>query len=378
MLKQNRAIELRLYPNKEQQVLLNKTFGCVRKVYNLALAECIELYQETKLFKHSGYPTYVEQYDYLNEVEKQALCQSLNDLNIAFKNRFSKTSKKQSGFPKFKSKKSRQSYRTCQPSKNALGEHTLKLPKIGKVRFRAKPKVGADWKLKSITISMSATGKYHASLLYEFYVEEPIKVLDVNNSIGLDYSSHDFYVDNQGIRANYPKFYRVYEHKLAKEQRKLSHCKKGSNNYYKQKHKVALVHEKITNCRKDFCHKLARQLSNQYDYIFVEDVDLKAISQALKLGKSTLDNGFGMFRNILNYKLSEQGKRLIVIDKWTPTSTACSNCGAYHKDIVNSLAIREWICPDCGAKHNRDVNAAKNIRSVGIKTVGTTGLACVC
>ena len=377
MLKLNHAVELRLYPNKLQQELINKTFGCVRKVYNLALNESIESYKQTKLFNHSGYPTYVEQYPYLAEVEKQALQQSLNDLHKAFKNRFSTTAKKRSGFPRFKSKRSKQSYRTCQPAKNALGNSYIKLPKVGKVKFRGKPKVGDDWTLKSITVSKTATGKYYASLLYEFYIEEPCPKLDVNNSIGLDYSSHDFYVDNQGIKAGYPKFYRQYEAKLKREQRKLSKMVKFSSNWYKQKHKVALVHEKIAHCRKDFCAKLSTQLANTYDFIFVEDLNMQQMSKSLHLGKSTLDNGFGMFRGMLAYKLYEQGKHLVTIDKWAPTSTVCSECGCYHKDIVNSLAVRSWECPDCGAMHDRDVNAAINIRNKGIQTVGTMGIACL-
>lgn len=379
MIKINHAIELRLYPNKQQIELLNQTFGCTRKIYNLALNDCIESYKETKIFKHKGYKDYIKQFDYLGLVEKQALQQSLNDLDKAFKNRFSKISKKQSGFPKFKSKRSaRQSYRTCQPSKNALDNNYLKLPKIGKVRFRRKKfKLNDDWKLKSITVSKSASGKYHASLLYEFYIEEPTKLPNIYNSIGLDYSSHEFYVDNQGNRPDYPKFFRKYESKLAFEQRKLSKMTKFSNNWYKQKLKVALVHEKITNCRKDFCHKLSTKLANIYDFIFVEDLNMQQMSKTLKLGKSTLDNGFGMFRSMLSYKLNEQGKYLIKIDRWEPTSIVCSVCGCYHKDIVSSLAVRNWVCPDCGTNHDRDVNAANNIRNVGMRTVGTTGIACL-
>ena len=230
MIKLNKAIELRLYPNNEQQVLLSKTFGCCRKVYNLALAESIESYKQIGKFEHSNYTTYREQFPYLKEVEAQALTQSLNNLNAAFKNRFSKMTKRQTGFPKFKSKRAKQSYRTCMPAKNALQDKYIKLPIIGKVKFRAKPRVQEDWKLKSITVSKSTTGKYHASLLYEYFIEEPHIELDINNSIGLDYKSDGLFVDNQGNEPNYPKFYRLYEQKLALEQRKLSHRKRGSNN----------------------------------------------------------------------------------------------------------------------------------------------------
>ena len=378
MIKQNKAIELRLYPNKEQQVLLNKTFGCCRKVYNLALAEAIESYKQTGKFTHRWYTAYKEEYPYLDEVEAQALNQSLQNLKSAFKNRFSKTAKRQTGFPKFKFKRSKQSYRTCMPAKDALQDKYLKIPIVGKVRFRAKPRVNNDWKLKSITISKSTTGKYHASLLYEFYVKEPQTDLNVYNSVGLDYKSNGLFVDNQGNKPDYPKFFRLYESKLAFEQRKLSHMKRGSSNYYKKKLKVAKIHEKISNCRKYFLHKLSYNYANKYDYIFVEDLNMQNMSKFLHLGKSTNDNGFGMFRFMLNYKLQDRGKVFHKIDKWYASSTICSNCGTKHKDIVNSLAIRKWTCHTCGCYHDRDINAAINIRQQGIKeTVGTTGLACL-
>jgi len=265
------------------------------------------------------------------------------------------------------------------PSPNALQDSYLKLPRIGKVKFRAKPKVQNNWKLKSITVSKSPTGKYHASLLYEFYVEEPHNELNIYNSIGLDYKSNGLFVDNQGNESDYPKFYRLYEQKLAFEQRKLSHMKRGSNNYYKQKLKIAKVHEKIANCRKDFLHKLSYLYAKNYDYVFVENLNMQNMKSFLHLGKSTSDNGFGMFRSMLEYKLQDRGKVFHKIDKWYASSTTCSNCGTKHKEIVNSLAVRKWVCPTCGCSHNRDVNAAVNIRQQGIKeiTVGTTGLACL-
>lgn len=144
-----------------------------------------------------------------------------------------------------------------------------------------------------------------------------------------------------------------------------------SANYLKQRKKVAKIHEKIANSRKDFLHKLSTKLANKYDVICVEDLDLRAMAQRLRLGKSTNDNGFGMFRSYLQYKLEVQGKKFVKIDKWTPTTIVCSVCGSYHKDIVNSLSVREWTCPDCGTHHDRDVNAAENIRSAGISLILT-------
>lgn len=379
MIKVNRAIKLRLYPTKEQQIYFAQVFGCTCKVWNLALAECIDNYKTTGKFQHRGYKDYYDEYPYLKDVEAQALCQSLNDLHIAFKNRFSKTSKRQTGFPKFKSKRSKQSYRTCMPSVNALGVKTIKIPKVGKVCFHAKPHIGDSWKLKSITVSKSSTNKYYASLLYEFFIEEPQVKLDINNSVGLDYQSNGLFIDNQGKQPHYPRYFRLTESKLAKEQRKLSHMKYDSNNYHKQRLKIAKIHEKIANQRKDFLHKLSYEFASKYDYIFVEDINLQSIAQFGHLGKSTCDNGFGMFRTFLSYKMADQGKIFHKIDKWFPSSKTCSVCGCYHADIVINLSIREWTCPDCGTTHNRDINAAINIHNKGMLdiTVGTAELACL-
>jgi putative transposase len=190
--------------------------------------------------------------------------------------------------------------------------------------------------------------------------------LDKNKAIGLDYASHSFYVDNQNREADYPKFYRIALDKLAKEQRKLSLMKYSSNNYYKQKLKVAKLHEHIANQRKDFIHKLSTKLANEYDYICVEDINMQNMAQSLKLGKSTNDNGFGMFRVILGYKLSERGKMLVKIDKWFPSSKMCRFCGNINKELT--LDDRVWTCV-CGAIINRDENAAINIMNVGLSMV---------
>ena len=221
-------------------------------------------------------------------------------------------------------------------------------------------------KIKSATIEGKPSGKYYISFCVEYESQIPDIELDRNKAIGLDYSSYDFYVDSEGNRANYPKFYRNNQKKLARAQRRLCRKKQDSNNYNKQRIKVARVHEKIANSRNDFLHKTSANLANSYDYICVEDINLRSISKCLKLGKSTLDNGFGIFRNYLQYKLEQKGKKLIKIGKFEPSTIICSKCGAYHKDIVNSLSVREWTCPDCGTHHDRDVNAAKNILKIGL------------
>jgi len=297
-------------------------------------------------------------------------------LNAAYSNFFRGLKKKQNiGFPKFKSKKfSKRSYTTNIANKDSTSirledDHFLVLPKLGRVRFRKSRDVVG--KIKSATIFQNAVGKYFVSILVEYEWEKPNYQINLENSIGLDYSSPDFYVDNFGNSPEKIKFFREYEDQLAKEQRKLANMKLNSNNYQKQRKKVAKVYEKIANSRLDFCHKLSTQLANQYDIVCVEDINLRAMSQCLTLGKATMDNVFGMFRSFLQYKLEDRGKEFVKIDKWTPTSTVCSVCGTYHKDIVSNLSVREWTCPDCGTIHNRDINAAENIRLAGISLLTT-------
>lgn len=221
-------------------------------------------------------------------------------------------------------------------------------------------------KIKSATITKTPSEKYYVSILVEYEQYIPNTQLDKNKALGLDYASHSFYVDSQGKEADYPKFYRNAQNILAKEQRKLSHMKHGSNNYQKQKLRVARVQEHIANQRKDWIHKLSTQLANKYDYICVEDINMQNMAQSLNLGKSTNDNGFGMFRIILAYKLADRGKKFVKIDKWFPSSKMCRFCGAINKELI--LADRVWTC-ECGKTLNRDENAAINIMNVGLSMV---------
>ena len=190
---------------------------------------------------------------------------------------------------------------------------------------------------------------------------------EVQAVIGLDFSMNTLYVDSEGKRANYPRFYRQALEKLAKEQRVLSRRKKGSNRWHKQRLKVAKLHEKIANQRKDFLHKLSRQIADQYDCVAIEDLNMKGMSQALHFGKSVADNAWGMFTSFLQYKLEEQGKQLIKIDKWFPSSKTCSKCGR----IKDSLSLsKRLFCCGCGLVADRDTNAAINIKKEGMKRLG--------
>ena len=360
----NKAYKYRIYPNQSQITLINKTFGCCRFIYNKMLSDKIAYYEETKLYLKNTPAQYKSEFTFLKEIDSLALANEQMHLQTAYNN-FFKNSK--IGFPKFKSKKSdKKSYTTnnVNNSIRIISQNHIQLPKLGVVRFVEHRRIPRDYIIKSVNISQSASGKYYISVLTEYDYEIPQISLDKSKSIGLDYSSHGFYVDNQNRGPeNFQHLYRNSEPKLAKEQRKLSRMKPHSENYEKQKIKVAKIHEKIQNQRKDFIEKLSYKLSQNYDIVCVEDINLQNIAQSLKLGKPTNDNGFGMFRTRVQQKLELQGKKLIKIDKWFPSSKVCRFCGCINSDL--KLSDRIWTC-SCGQTLNRDENAAINILNQGL------------
>lgn len=366
-MKYLKAFKYRIYPNKQQEEYFSKTFGCVRFIYNRMLNDKIEYYNEFKETLNNTPAQYKDEFPWLKEVDSLALANAQMNLQTAFKNFFKNKGKV--GFPKFKSKKNyKDSYTTnCQKGNIYISEDNkyICLPKIKLVRIKLHRQLPQDNIIKSVTISKTKSGKYYISILCEYELNIQEKQLNIENSIGLDYSSHDFYINNNGNKPEYPRYYRLMQEKLAKQQRKLSKMKLYSNNYEKQRVKVAKISEKIANQRLDFQHKLSTQLVNDYDYIFVEDINLQGLSQCLKLGKSTMDNSFGQFRQLLQYKMFERGKIFYKIGRFEPTSQTCSECGCKHS-ITKDLSIRKWICPDCGAELDRDINAAKNIRKSGM------------
>lgn len=360
----NKAYKFRIYPTKEQIVLFHKTFGCCRFIYNKMLSDKIEAYQETKEMLRTTPASYKNEYPWLKEVDSLALSNAQLHLEAAYRKFFTD---QKSGFPRFKSKhRSKKSYTTNVVNGNiSLEEKTLKLPKAGKVRIKKHREIPKGYRLKSVTVTMEPTGKYYASLLYEYSAcenqgaEVRKEELDV---LGIDYAMSGMAVFSNGEKCEYPGYYRKAQAKLAREQRKLSRCKKGSRNYEKQKQRVAKCYEKTRNQRKDFHHKLSLKLAKEYDAAAVEDLDMKAMSQCLHFGKSVMDNGYGMFLNMLAYKLEDQGKRLVKIDRFYPSSKRCSKCGAVKESL--SLSERIYTC-DCGNHIDRDVNAAINIREEG-------------
>lgn len=372
----NRGYKYRIYPNKEQEILIQKTIGCARFIYNKMLENRITTYEkykenkiELKKQKHRTPASYKGEYTWLKEVDSLALANSQIDLDKAYKNFFRDP---KVGYPKYKSKhKDRKSYTTNNQkgSIRIIDKSHIRIPILKDIKIKMHRPLKENSSIKSATISQTPTGKYFISILVE-YPEEITTEIEPRQEavVGLDYSSSSLYIDDKGIASEYPKYYRQAEIKLKKEQRKLSKKQKDSKNRGKQRQKVAKLHEKVANQRKDFLHKKSRQIANAYEAVIIEDINMKAIAQCLNLGKSTNDNGFGKLKIYLEYKLKEQGKQLIKIDKWYPSSKQCSHCNTINKELT--LSQRSWKCSNCGEELNRDINAAINIKNEGCRILG--------
>lgn len=373
MAKVQKGIRVRLYPTEEQEVLFDKTFGCCRFVHNQTLSDCKQSYEQTSHFpsKNERITNLVplkDENEFLKEVDSTALQQSVRDLNSGLDNFFK--NKSHFGFPKFKSKhNTKQSYRTPYNSGAAdvLDNKHIKLPKLGIVgakRFDM-PKV---YKIFSITVEKTATGKYYASICIETEVQPLPKT---GKQIGFDLGLIDLLIGSDGTRYTRPKFAYAYKDKLAQEQRKLSKMRTKleranlnldeCKNYQKQKHRVAKLHEHISNCAKDFNHKLSIELVRNYDFIAMEDLSVSDMLKNHYMAYSIADVRWSQLVNFIKYKCQWYDKEFKQVAQFYASSKICSCCGTVHKDIVNSLSVREWACPDCGTHHDRDVNAAVNI-----------------
>ena len=371
----NKAIKYRAYPATEQSIMFAKTFGCCRKVYNLMLSDKIEGCKSTGKFPAVTPAKYKKEYPYLKEVDSLAPANKQMDLQAAFRNTFSKSRKKNNGFPEFKSAKhSRKAYTTNnQKGTVAIIENKyIKLPKIGKVKAVIHRIPDNNWIIKSATVSQESDGKYYISVLFEFDNIANPYAADKTNAIGLDYASDGLYVDNNGNVGTNHKYYRESHKKLAKAQRRLSRMQGSkkhedkSANYIKQLRKVNKIHRHIANQRLDNLHKISTEIANQYDVVCVESLNMKSMSnKGFGNGKATLDNGYGMFLSMLEYKLSDRDKYLVKVDRWFPSSQICHCCGVLHPEMKN-LQIRKITC-DCGLTISRDQNAAINILNEGLR-----------
>ena len=351
-----------------------KTFGCCRKVYNLMLSDKIESYKSTGKFVTVTPAKYKKDYPYLREVDSLALANKQMDLQEAFRNCFSKSRKKNNGFPKFKSAKhTRKSYTTNnQKGTVAITNNSIRLPKIGHVKAIIHRKPDDNWSIKSATVTQESDGKFYISVLFEIADTINTYVADTTNAIGLDYASDGLYVDNNGNVGTNHKYYRESHDKLAKAQRRLSHMQGAkkheikSKNYIKQLRKLNKIHRHISNQRLDNLHQISTKIANLYDVVCVESLNMKFMSnKGFGNGKATLDNGYGMFLSMLEYKLSERNKYLVKVDKWFPSSQICHCCGEVHPEMKN-LTIRTMKC-DCGLTISRAQNAAINILREGLR-----------
>lgn len=374
----NKAIKYRLYPTESQKVIFAQTFGCCRKIYNLMLTDKLRSYEETGSFGKQTPAMYKKDYPFLKEVDSLALANVQLNLQTAFRNCFDKKRKKRNGFPKYKSaKRSRRSYTTNNQNGTVsiMDNRYVRLPKVGYVKAKIHRRPEEEWKLKSATILQESDGSFYASILFEY--EKTVEMVEISdNVIGLDYASNGLYVDDSGNTGTNHKFYRESQKKLIKAQRILSR-RIGSNkgeiksaNYMKQLNKVNRIHRHIANQRTDNLHKKSTEIANRYDVVCVEDLDMKNISnKAFGNGKATMDNGYGLFCSMLQYKMAQRGKYFIRVDKWYPSSQLCHKCGKLHpkmKDLRNRIMKCE-----CGLEMSRDQNAAINIRNEGLRILMT-------
>ena len=367
MTVRQKSYKFRLYPNQEQKQLFAKTFGCSRAIWNMMLADKIKHYEDTRETLHNTPAQYKKEFPWLKEVDSLALANVQLNLQVAYKNFF----RSGFGFPKFKKKSHRQSYKTNnQKGSIALLDGKVKLPKIGWVKVKAHRQIKGI--IKSATISMTPAGKYHISILCETEITPLPKT---NSSAGIDLGISDFAILSTGEKIGNRRFFTQLSKKLAKEQKILSRralvAKKDgrklsdSKNYQKQRKKVAKIHEKIANQRKDFLNKLSTNLIKNHDVICIEDLSSKNLMKNHKLAKSIGDVSWSEFVRMLEYKANWYDKKISKISRWYPSSQICSDCG--FSSGKKSLSVREWTCTNCGSHHDRDVNASINILNEGLR-----------
>lgn len=358
-------------PDNQQQLLLNINLGHSRYLYNRMLAD-----QKTSLektgFRNPHTPAYYKHLNdclWLRDADSLALANVQLHLEQAFQNFYDG----RSAFPKFRKKSDHyDSYTTNRVGDNIKLSHKgeylyLKLPKIeNPIKLKAHRRMKQGGRLKSVTVTREPDGKYYFSILMEYPKQEVQHSIDPDRSVGLDMKLGALYVDSNGQKADFHQVYHKVQDKIGTEQRKLSRMKKGSSNYRKQRKYIAKLHAKAKHQREDMLHKASCKLTDEYDIIGIEDLNMKGMSQSLNFGKSVHENGWGRFTIMLGYKAARKGKILIKVGKMFPSSQMCHECGAINP-VTKDLSVREWTCPECGHHHDRDINAALNIRDEAIR-----------
>ena len=371
-----KAIKVKIYPKDKQKVLIEKHFGCCRFVYNLGLEKKTKAYTEKKeslsVYQiQKDVPKLKEEKPWIGEVNAQSLQQSLVDLESAFSHFF----KKNNDYPQFKSKyNSKQSFRVPQSFQIARDKKAIKLPKLKWIKFRDKFNVPKDVEFRNITISREGN-EYFASICYDDKIPKPeTKPITSNETLGIDLGIKKLAIFSNGDKIDNPKHFNKYEHKLAKEQQRFSKItNKELKSYKKQKEKVRKIHQKIRNTRKDFLHKLTTGLVKNQDYTSyaMEDLAVKEMEQEnfTPMSKAIGDAGWRMLRDMMKYKCEDRGKNLLVIGRFEPSSKTCSVCGSIYRELERDE--EDWTCAKCNTYHDRDVNAAINIKNFGIiKSLG--------